>query len=237
MKITVFTACLFFALVQRAETALVDISNLNNNSSGAFNLFTENGGNLSDPPATIFIGSFASYDDSNKGTISAAFFNDLSGLAADFNSIGSVGVEEDGLFNLTGVHDSSNPGLTVPVSDYGNNLAIWVTTSGTLNDLTAEHLIYFTTEILSADASVGPENSYQVRLRNGTGVDAGNGFLAWGGNNNYDFDWGPGAGVLPGFNTVAAVPEPSSIVTMISLGAIGFFFYRFRRRAKRPRRV
>jgi hypothetical protein len=98
-------------------------------------------------------------------------------------------------------------------------------------------LIYFTTETLSADASVGPENSYQVRLRNGTGVDAGNGFLAWGGNNNYDFDWGPGAGVLPGFNTVAAVPEPSSIVTMISLGAIGFFFYRFRRRAKRPRRV
>jgi hypothetical protein len=233
MRLSLLITCILVTFIHRAESALVDISNLNDASNGAFNLFTENGGNLSDPPATIFIGTFASYTDSNKANISSAFTNNFSALAADFTSIGSVGVEEDGLFNQTGIHDSSNAGLTVAPADYNRNLAIWITTSGTINDQNAEHLIYFTNEIFTADAPIGPENTYQVELRNGSGVDAGNGFLAVGGNTSYSFDHGAG-GVLVGFNTVA-IPEPSSIFILLSLSAIGWGVYRFRRRTARPR--
>ena len=233
MRLSLLITCVLVTFIHRAESALVDISNLNDASNGAFNLFTESGNNLADPPARIHIGTFLSYNDSNKANISTAFTSNFSALAADFTSIGSVGVEEDGIFNQAGVHDSSNAGLTVDPSDYNRNLAIWITTSGTINDGTAEHLIYFTNQTFTADAPVGPENTYQAELRNGSGVDAGNGFLAVGGNTSYSFNWGS-AGVLVGFNTVA-IPEPSSIFTLISLGAIGWGVYRCRRRTTRPR--
>ncbi len=219
-------------LTLSTDAALIDIENLNGAQTGAYAFVNDAGVFLPDPSAEIFFGAFITTTQT-IAAIQTAFTTDFSALAADFTSIGSVGVEKDGplISGVTGVHTSSNGGLNaVPV--IGRNLALWVTTSGTVNDGSAQHLIYLTSQMFLADVVAAPEQTYTALFR--SMGDGGNGEVAVGGFGLFTKDVGGGGGAFSAFNTVAVVPEPGTFGILIGLGLVGMLIHR-RRRSSAPR--
>ncbi|MEM9281705.1 MAG: PEP-CTERM sorting domain-containing protein [Verrucomicrobiota bacterium] len=229
MRTLVLSSLAFASLACTVRAAIVDVSNANGTNNGAYAFVTSSGVDITDPPGRIFFGSFSTL--SSTTDIGNTFASNFSGLVSDFVSLGSVGVEEDGGFNIAGLHVSTNPGLDVS-SMIGRNLAVWLTTSGTINDTNAEHLIYLTTETFMADLpSPNPEFSYDAKLA--PSGDGGTGNIAVGGFGNFVRDQSLGAGNISAFNTVA-VPEPGTWGLLL-LSSIAIFFLRRKSRIRTAR--
>jgi len=100
----------------------------------------------------------------------------------------------------------------------GKNIYLYASNGSDFTNASAEYLIYKFSATFTAD----PFNGEQL-----LGTSAGS--LLVGGYNNYSFDYSLGGGALPAFNTVAAVPEPTTWMLLV-LG-VTFVLWRKRQRA------
>lgn len=89
----------------------------------------------------------------------------------------------------------------------GKNIYLYISNGSNFTNSSGEYLIYKFTGTFTMD----PFNGEQL-------LGSSPGTLLVGGYNNFQFDYGLGAGSLPAFNTVAVVPEPSALA-LFALGA------------------
>ncbi len=227
-SLSILVACAFcLQFITVSQAAIVNVANTTfNGPMGALSgghAFVDNAGDfIDDPPGTIFFGGFENF--TTKSAVQTAFATNFSALAADFDSIGSVGVESDVVGGFNGLHDSSTADLN-PTAVVGRNVAIWLTTSGTIDDTDAQHFIYFTSNLFTADP-VGPsQNTYQVFvLPSGSG---GNGEVFIGNEGLFSVNYNGGDGPQAAFSTVA-VPEPRSMSFIVGGVLLALFFIRRR---------
>ena len=227
---TVLCCCIFVtSAILSGRGSDFGISNVSTGVSGGGHAFyLEDGSSLLAASGTFFIGGFSSTY-SSSADISTAFTTDFSSLAADFISIGSVGVEVDDIGPFDGLHNSVS---TVDTSSVvGRNVAVWLSSTNSFSDANAEHLIYWfdTTLYVADDPPPDPQTNYDVLLRPGEAGD-----LVVGEFGNFTYNFGFGEGDQLAFNTVA-VPEPSAVFSLLSLCAIGFIINRRRCRSKSAR--
>ena len=104
---TVLCCCIFVtSAILSGRGSDFGISNVCTGVSGGGHAFyLEDGSSLLAASGTFFIGGFSSTY-SSSADISTAFTTDFLSLAADFISIGSVGVEVDDIGPFDGLHNS-----------------------------------------------------------------------------------------------------------------------------------
>ncbi|MFP4673272.1 MAG: PEP-CTERM sorting domain-containing protein [Opitutales bacterium] len=190
-----------------------NVSVSNSVGDGAFGLFDENG-TLVDGSTTenIRIGSFNSFDAQSAWDV-----GDLSAIDSNFAGYGdSFGMND---FN-SGVNGIFENAIDEPVAAglEGDSIVLWATNGGAFTASSAQHLIYEFDKVFPEEPA-GPSD---LTL----GVDNGS-FIA-GEFGNFSNDFGMGGGEKDGFNTVSAVPEPSTYAALVGLCV--FVFVSFRRR-------
>ena len=193
--------------------ASINVQNINNAGNAAYGLFDKDGtlvsGSLTD---NLKVGYFA--DGFNADAAWAS--GNIAALNANFTTYGS----EFGMFGpgFDGAFQGAPNTTSTPF--VGKQITLWATDGG------SQHLIY-TFSSLTFEAE--PWTGGAVLL----GTDAGDfinaGGVAAGGYGNYSHDFALGGGALDGFNTVSAVPEPSTFAALAGLCALGAVIVRRRR--------
>jgi len=197
------------------QAAVVTVTNMNNAGDGAFSLFSQSGtlvpGTTTD---NLRLGYF-SIPDSSVQSLWAS--GNLTALGSNFVQYGSsFGMQDFGAgFNGVfqgGPTDNSDPFV-------GKTMTLWASTGSNFLSTSSEYLIFRFDETFQPELWVGG----QVLLGTSSGM------LLVGAFGNFSYDYGLGSGTLPGYNTVATVPEPATGV-LAGLGALWLFWRTGKRR-------
>jgi hypothetical protein len=196
-------------------------TNLDANSSGGNALFDSSGNLIPHGQGSISIGFFNGL--TNSQIIDSYNMGDLAGLNDSFQSwlTSPISINVDpsapGLFSDSVPRDvSDDPPLNTIF--IGQNIFLWVSTGSDFTDLNNEYFIYTWGTTFPFN-----NNNAEVFLREGQGT------ILIGEFGNFVNDFGFGSGVQTGFNTVEAVPEPSTyaaIVGLLALAIVGFRRFR-----------
>ncbi len=181
------------------------LQNLTADETAAYGLFDSGGTLLS---GAITGNLRLGYFNLDEAGISAAWKSgDLGALNSSFVQYGTRGDMQswdgayDGLFQ-TSISATSNPFA-------GHNVYLFANTGSDFTATGTEYLIY------KFDVVFQPE-SFVAQVLLGTTP----GRLLVGGYNNFSHDYQLGDGALPGFNTAAVVPEPSTYALLLSCIAL-----------------
>jgi hypothetical protein len=109
----------------------------------------------------------------------------------------------------------------------GSPVYFWAFKGPTIGAAT-EHLIAHLAATFPTDPESGPTLTANANLRPGEIAN-----LVVGGSGNFSFDYGGGSGTLPGFNTVAQVPEPAGHWLLLG----GAWLVGLARLSRRPRAI
>jgi len=197
------------------QAAVVTTSNLNFTGDGIFALFNQNGTLVPAANGEVRIGYFTISD---SAILQAWDLGDLELLNGNFIQFGATFGLEDFDADINGAFEGGPSGNSDPFN--GKPIVLWASNSKSgFTNLSAEYLIYRFDTTFQTDPWFG-----EVFLGTTPGV------MLVGESGKYSHDVGFGAGPLPGFNTVAAVPEPSTAV-LLTLSFCGVLFLLRRKRA------
>lgn len=204
--------------VASSRAAVVTVTNMNNAGDGAFSLFNQSGtlvqGTTTD---NLRLGYFTISDSAVQSFWASG---NLTALESHFVQYGSAFGMNDFGAGYNGVFQggpSDNSDLFV-----GKAMTLWASTGSNFLSTSSEYLIFRFDETFQPEPWVGG----QVLLGTSSGA------LLVGDFGNFSHDYGLGAGTLPGYNTVATVPEPTTVV-LAGWGVL-WFFWRTRKRRCSP---
>jgi len=141
----------------------------------------------------------------------------LSALNTSFVQFGQFTSMQDWDAGYNGLFQNSVVQFADPFE--GQNIYLYISNGSDFTSTSAEYLIYKFTGTFTMD----PFNGEQL-------LGSSPGSLLVGGYNNFQFDYELGAGALPAFNTVSAVPEPGT-VGLIGIG-LAAVLWRMRKRTR-----
>lgn len=203
-----------FSLVLVSQAAVINLQNINTASDAAYGLFNSSGTLI--PVATadnIRFGYFSVSDVVVLADWASGGLSDLDANFVDFGSPTSMSLAD-------GVFAGSPTAGSIPFT--GQNMYIYASTGSNFTSASNQYLIYKFNAVFQTE----PWTGGQAFL----GTDAGT--LLVGGFGNFSHDYGLGGGSLPGYNTVAVVPEPTTWA-LLAGSSTTLMIMRKRRKAQR----
>ncbi|WP_269525561.1 PEP-CTERM sorting domain-containing protein [Coraliomargarita parva] len=210
-SVSLLTVALSF---QSVSALNLNIQNISDSGDAAYGLF-DSTGTLVDGSLTsnLRLGAFADTYDAQAAWDSG----NIADLDANFIEYEVFGMNDFGA-GIDGVFQTALTTLTSTAGVEGLTIVLWATDGGAFDSTSSEHLIYvFDTVFPDEPAAPGD-------LLLGTS----SGSILAGAFGNYSNDYGLGGGALDGFNTVGAVPEPSTYAALAGLLALAYVAIRRR---------